>query len=110
MFSRNVRNVCPLRHLPTLTKLHTLPTLRDGGNQELLVPSDAVNYHLGLLTDDTKPDFATEHSGGYIQNVFVTVITTRFYPASTRNTREDSNGKRCLTRSARTIIPYLTLP
>ena len=34
MFSRNVRNVCPLRHLPTLTKLRTLPTLRAGGNQE----------------------------------------------------------------------------
>jgi len=38
IFSRNVRNVCPLRRLPTLTKirtLRTLPTLRDGGNQEL---------------------------------------------------------------------------
>jgi len=36
IFSRNVRNVCPLRHLPTLTKLRTLltlPTLREGGNQ-----------------------------------------------------------------------------
>jgi len=41
IFSRNVglRNVRPLRHLPTLTTcklrtLRTLPTLRDGGNQE----------------------------------------------------------------------------
>jgi len=34
IFSRNVRNVCPLSHLPTLTKLHTLPTLREDGNQE----------------------------------------------------------------------------
>ena len=36
MFSRNIRNVCPLRHLPKLTKLRTLPTLREGGNQELV--------------------------------------------------------------------------
>jgi len=36
IFSRNVRNVCPLSHLPTLTKLRTLPTLRESGNQELL--------------------------------------------------------------------------
>jgi len=36
MFSRNV---CPLRRLPALTKLRTLPTLRSGGNQELLRPT-----------------------------------------------------------------------
>ena len=41
IFSCNVRNVCPLCHLPMLTKLRTLPTLRDGGNQEI----HAVRVH-----------------------------------------------------------------
>ena len=50
IFSRNVRNVCPLRHLPTLTKLRTLrtlPTLREGGNQELYVERAASRSRHG---------------------------------------------------------------
>jgi len=46
MFSRNVRNVCPIRHLPTLTKLRTLPTLptlREGGNQEYVWGADVLS-------------------------------------------------------------------
>jgi len=56
-------------------------------------------YDLGLLTEGTKPDFTTEHTGGYIglQNVFATVITTRFTQHQHENTREDCNMKRYLT-------------